>query len=552
VRTGDEIYRFERSGSFAEFEEITAASFSPARSHLTTGSIGGEVSTWDLQSGEQVAAFSALDFAPIFAISYGPTGDLLATGGSCFGTGTSVDVIKMCPHIGETTLRAWNPITGEEALVGHIYFPFSEGIRTLAFSPDGELIAAGSTTGLTRIISVRTGQLQFDLASHTREVTGVAFSPDGSRIATVSLDGIVKLWQLGDAYAFEELRLGQPATTGNSVSGALALNNDGSLLVNSHGLAVQVWNAHEGTSTNTLVSQGSGVVQVSLSPAGEFIAALDESGTFRLWNSSDGSELLSLPGFYGCCFAFTENGKSIVITTSSSSLTVFDFATLLTQSHSAQAILRVLRLGSTARTAGSTSTTELFGSESIIRISSSPVGDIIALSADGGLLRLIHTATGEQLHILDSAASVSLGIAFSADGESFATAGSDGKVRVLDTLSGKIFLTLEGHSSAVNSVTFSRDATMVATASQDGTAKVFDATTGAEIISLSVTSAGVADIAFSPDGTRLYALGLDGVIKVYALQVDRLIELAELRLTRSFTTDECQRYLHMEACPPEG
>jgi hypothetical protein len=36
---------------------------------------------------------------------------------------------------------------------------------------------------------------------------------------------------------------------------------------------------------------------------------------------------------------------------------------------------------------------------------------------------------------------------------------------------------------------------------------------------------------------------------VYALDVDRLIEIARERLTRSFTTAECVRYLHRDSCP---
>jgi len=46
-------------------------------------------------------------------------------------------------------------------------------------------------------------------------------------------------------------------------------------------------------------------------------------------------------------------------------------------------------------------------------------------------------------------------------------------------------------------------------------------------------------------------LGSPGLV-VYTLNVDRLIEIARARLTRSFTTAECIRYLHMDECPTEG
>ncbi len=42
-----------------------------------------------------------------------------------------------------------------------------------------------------------------------------------------------------------------------------------------------------------------------------------------------------------------------------------------------------------------------------------------------------------------------------------------------------------------------------------------------------------------------------GVVLVYVLLVDELVDIAESRLTRSLTEEECQEYLHMDACPVE-
>jgi hypothetical protein len=41
----------------------------------------------------------------------------------------------------------------------------------------------------------------------------------------------------------------------------------------------------------------------------------------------------------------------------------------------------------------------------------------------------------------------------------------------------------------------------------------------------------------------------DGIGRVYALRIEDLITLAKSRLTRSLTTEECQKYLHVDACP---
>ncbi len=58
----------------------------------------------------------------------------------------------------------------------------------------------------------------------------------------------------------------------------------------------------------------------------------------------------------------------------------------------------------------------------------------------------------------------------------------------------------------------------------------------------------IRSVAFSPDGTRLASLDYDGVIRVWALDLDDLVAIANDRLTRTFTDEECRQYLHVESC----
>ena len=89
----------------------------------------------------------------------------------------------------------WTGVT----LRGH-----SDGVRSAAFSPDGDRVASASVDGTARIWSTATLKQELTLKGHTGSVSTVAFSPDGKSIATASSDLTIKVW---DAATGSELRL---------------------------------------------------------------------------------------------------------------------------------------------------------------------------------------------------------------------------------------------------------------------------------------------------------------------------------------------------------
>ena len=66
---------------------------------------------------------------------------------------------------------------------------------SVVFSPDGTRIVSASWDTTVRVWNPDTGQEIGDpLKGHTYGVLGVAFSPDGHRLATGSADGTIRLW----------------------------------------------------------------------------------------------------------------------------------------------------------------------------------------------------------------------------------------------------------------------------------------------------------------------------------------------------------------------
>jgi WD40 repeat protein len=66
----------------------------------------------------------------------------------------------------------------------------------VAFSPDGRLLASGSSRKTVWLWDPASGEHRRTLAGHAGTVNGVAFSPDGRLLASGSDDKTVRLWDL--------------------------------------------------------------------------------------------------------------------------------------------------------------------------------------------------------------------------------------------------------------------------------------------------------------------------------------------------------------------
>jgi WD40 repeat protein len=72
------------------------------------------------------------------------------------------------------------------------------GRPTLAFSPDGLLLAVGTPRGSVQLWDKNTGKILATVKGHDSSVTALAFRPDGRVLASGSSDRTIVVWDLAD------------------------------------------------------------------------------------------------------------------------------------------------------------------------------------------------------------------------------------------------------------------------------------------------------------------------------------------------------------------
>jgi WD40 repeat protein len=74
---------------------------------------------------------------------------------------------------------------------------------------------------------------------------------------------------------------------------------------------------------------------------------------------------------------------------------------------------------------------------------------------------------------------------------------------------------------------------------------VWDVETGRELLVLTGHTGAVNQVAFTPDGAQLLTSSDDGTVRIYALPIEQVVTLAQERLTRTWTEQECRQFLHL-------
>ena len=183
----------------------------------------------------------------------------------------------------------------------------SAWVRSVAFSPDGQTLAAGSYDDNVRLWRAD-GTILRVLHGHTGWVRSVAFSPDGQTLVSASDDNTVRVWRVSDGAELRRL------TQGTEGVRAMALSSDGlTLATGGFDNVVRLWRVADGTLLRTLVGHTGWVRCLAFSPDGQTVASGGFDATVRLWRAADGALLQTLVGHASSVLgvAFAPDGTTL-------------------------------------------------------------------------------------------------------------------------------------------------------------------------------------------------------------------------------------------------
>lgn len=330
VKTGTLVRRF-----IGKAENIVAASFNRSGDLLTTGTLEGEVSVWNIANGNKV---SSKKLNPCGRLQKNPRGtgyspDLSLLVGRCWEktvitnvrTGKVVSVLDMKTDYDNevgfsrdgkilvlTDLSNYKVLNLSNNQISEIEEVVNLGF-TYELNKDGTLLAQGGgyeAEGI-QITDVKTGKPIIRLESHPGIITSLAFSPTGSRFASGGTDRVLRIW---DART-KDMLFSLAGHTGKILS--VEFSSDGKRLTSKSEQETIIWDTNSGKKLGEEkvgVNKPDELKEKVTSPSGKYLVEdLGDEKPFRLTDARDGTlirEFAGLTQIQG--FIFTPDEKRFI------------------------------------------------------------------------------------------------------------------------------------------------------------------------------------------------------------------------------------------------
>jgi WD40 repeat protein/nucleoside phosphorylase len=503
---------------------VRAVAFNPTGELLATAHVGGAIQLWDAETGHALRTFEEHSDT-VQGLAFSPGGTVLAS---------------VCD---DGTVILWDVEHGRplHTLLGH-----REGVTSVAFSPDGKVLATGSEDKTVILWSIEQARPLRTLEGHEAAVRAVAFSPHGRTLASGGDDRNVILWNLEQARPLRILH-----GHGNEVL-SLAFSPDGRLLASgSVDRTLILWGVEQAMPLATLQGHGGFVRSVAFSPDGRTLASGSADRTVILWSAKQAKPLQTLKGHTSPVWAvaFSSDGRTLASGSD-------DRAAILWSVEQAHPLRSLQGHGSSVRSVafGPDGRTQALGFEdgsialwnvqhprlrtlqgqggTVLSLAFSPDGRLLAAGVSGGLITLWNLEQARPVGVLQGHRGGVLSLAFSPDGRTLASGGDDRCVIFWSVEQARLLRSRPGNRGAVLSLAFSPDGKTLASGSDEGVLTLWSVEQALLIRVLRGHAGPVRGIAFSPNGRLLASSSDEQNIFLWSLELTK--PLRALKMHRRF------------------
>ncbi|WP_242045546.1 MULTISPECIES: WD40 repeat domain-containing protein [unclassified Calothrix] len=415
-------------------------------------------------------------------------------------------------------------------------------IFSVAFSPNGKILATGDANGEIRLWQIDDGQPILTFKGHTGFVRSVAFSPDGQTLASGSVDKTIKLWSVNDGKCIQTLQGHSDRVE------SVAYSPNGQLIVSgSYDQNLRIWSANTGQCVQIFQGHSNEIWSVAFSPDSQTVASASYDQTVRLWSMSDGKCLQVLYGHTDKLrsVAFSPDGQMLASASYDQTVRIWSVnngqCLQILQGHSDRVL--AVRFSPDNQTVVSSSYDQsvrlwsvnngeclqiLQGhSDRVWAVAFSPDGKILASAGYDQTVRLWSVSGGECIKVFQGYINGVESVAFSPDGQTLASGGFDQKVRLWSIVNNQCRRTLDAHTQQVRSVAFSPNGEILASCSHDRTIRLWSVKDGKSLHILAEHQHKVRSIAFSPDSQILASGSHDSTIRLWSVSTGKCLHVLQ-------------------------
>jgi WD40 repeat protein len=252
-------------------------------------------------SGEVRATLKKAAVYGVDSVAFSPDGKILASG------------------IGGSGVKLWDVGTQKVTTLRDEVSQYASPL--VLFSPDGKTLASGGRCmQKIRLWDVTSGKQTVALEGHDHYgVKALAFTPDGKTLASVGHWASVKLWDLATArnVATRMTVKWTPAAAfspdGKTLATAVCVVNEikGRNVVTDK--CIRLWDVATGKQQMALKGHRDVVSAVVFSPDGKTVATGSEDHTIKLWDVATGNEIAILNGHTDevVALVYSRDGKTL-------------------------------------------------------------------------------------------------------------------------------------------------------------------------------------------------------------------------------------------------